>query len=311
MDLVPDSSLSPKYVEAVLSVRDQLHKPFIGLVNLTSGAGETSVTQLRRVGIPVLMGTETGLRAIRHLIAFNDFSGQLAAPPEFLGRPAPEVVAALRDRVWKANGPLDEHASKNLLAAYGLPVTREYLVTSVEAAMQAAENLGYPLVLKTAAPNVLHKSDVGGLHLNLADANAVRQAYLSLAGQFGSPVLVQEMVSGGTEMILGMKTDPQFGPILLVGLGGVFVEIYRDIQMVLPPLSRVEAERLPTRLRGRALLEGARGRPAVDRLALTEALLRFSTLVSDLGDLLSEVDINPFTVLPTGAVVVDALILPR
>jgi acyl-CoA synthetase (NDP forming) len=311
MDLVPDSSLSPQYVEAVLRVRDHLHKPFIGLVNLTSGAGETSINQLRQWGIPVLMGTETGLRAIRHLIAFSDFVGQPAAAPEFLGRPAPEVVAALRDRIQQANGPLDEHTSKNLLAAYGLPVTREHLVTSAEAAIQAAEKLGYPVVLKTAAPNMLHKSDVGGLRLNLADENAVRQAYLDLAGHFGSPVLVQEMVVGGTEMILGMKTDPQFGPILLVGLGGVFVEIYRDVQMVLPPLSRAEAERLPTELRGRALLEGARGRPVVDRPALTEALLRFSTFISDLGDLLSEVDINPLTVLPTGAVVVDALILPR
>jgi acetate---CoA ligase (ADP-forming) len=311
MDLVPDSSLSPQYIEAVLRVRDQLRKPFIGLVNLTSGAGEISVTQLRQAGIPVLMGTETGLRAIRHLIDFNEFLDQPAAPPEFLGRPAPEVVAVLRDRIRQANGPLDEHASKNLLAAYGLAITREHLVTSVEAALQAAENLGYPVVLKTAASNILHKSDVGGLHLHLADANAVRRAYLSLARQFGPPVLVQEMVWGGTEMILGMKTDPQFGPILLVGLGGVFVEIYRDIHMALPPLSRAEAERLPTQLRGQALLEGARGRPAVNQLALTEALLCFSTFVSDLGDLLSEVDVNPLTVLPTGAVVVDALMLPR
>lgn len=310
MDLVPDSSLSPQYVEAVLKVREQLHKPFISLVNLTSGASETSINQLRRVNIPVLMGTETGLRAIRHLIGFNDFIGQTAAPSEFLGRPAPEVVASLRDQVQQAPGPLDEHASKNLLAAYGLQVTKEYLVTSVEAAVQAAENLGYPVVLKMAAPNVFHKSDVGGLHLNLADANAVRRAYLDLAGQFGPSVLVQEMILGGTEMILGMKTDRQFGPILLVGLGGVFVEIYRDIQMVLPPLSRAEAERLPLRLRGRALLEGVRGRPAIDQLALTEALLRFSTFVSDFGDLLSAVDINPLTVLPTGAVVVDALMLP-
>jgi hypothetical protein len=152
---------------------------------------------------------------------------------------------------------------------------------------------------------------VGGLHLNLAGADAVRWAYLDLSRQFGSPVLVQEMIRGGTEMILGLKTDPQFGPVLLVGLGGVFVEIYRDIQMALPPLSRAEAERLPTRLRGRALLEGVRGRPAADRLALTEALLRFSTFVNDIGDLLAEVDINPLTVLSSGVVVVDALILPR
>ncbi len=311
MDLVPDSSLSPDYVEAVLGVLDQLSKPFIGLVNLTAGAGEAYVAQLRQKGAPVLMGTETGLRAIRHLIEFNDFAGQPPATPKFLGRPAPDVVATLRDQLQQATGPLDEHASKAMLATYGLPVTREQVVTSAAQAIEAAQSLGFPVVLKTAAPEVLHKSDVGGIHLNLTNVDAVRYAYNALAREFGPAALLQEMVPGGTEMILGMTADPQFGPILLVGLGGVFVEIYRDVQTALPPLSRLEAEHLPTRLRGRALLEGARGRPAVDQAALTEALLRFSTFVTDLGDLLAEVDINPLSLLPSGAVVVDALIVPR
>ncbi|MFQ5419052.1 MAG: acetate--CoA ligase family protein, partial [Anaerolineae bacterium] len=311
VDLARDSYLSQDYVEAALSACDQLSKPFVGLVNLTSGANEGLVARLRANGIPMLMGTETGLRAIRHLIAFNEFTSRPTATSEFLGRPAPDVVADLREQLQQVNGPLDEHAAKAMLAVYGLTVTKEAVVHSAAEAVAAANRIGYPVVLKTAVSTILHKSDVGGIHLYLADAQAVQEAYRSLAGRLGTAVLVQEMVSGGVEMILGMTHDPQFGPIVLVGMGGVFVEIYQDVLTVLPPLSRFTVEQLPRQLRGKALLEGVRGGTAVDHLALTETILRFSTFVTDLGDLLAEVDINPLKLHPSGAIIVDALIIPQ
>ena len=311
VDLARDSYLSPAYVEAALSVYSELTKPFLGLVNLSAGAGESLMAHLRGQGIPVLMGTETGLRALRHLIDYNAFIDHPTPAPEFLGRPDPNTVAAVRAQIKNSERALDEHASKAILAAYGLPVTHEILVTSVEAAVEMAEQIGYPVVLKTAQPEILHKSEVEGIHLNLVDGQAVRRAYQTLADQLGSTVLVQEMVAEGVEMILGMTHDPQFGPVMVIGLGGIFVEILADVQTVMPPLSRAEAEDLPTRLRGYALLQGARGRPLVDQAALTDTLLRFSTFVTDCGDLLVEVDVNPLILRPSGAVVVDALVVPR
>ncbi len=310
VDLVPDSSLTPEYITAVLSVLDRLDKPFISLVNLTSGASETFVAQLRRHGVPVLMGTETGLRAIRHLIVFNDFSGRSPAVPVYRGRPLPEIVAQLRVQLQNAPGPLDEYTSKKILAAYGLSIVPEQIVDTVETAVEAAAGIGYPVVLKTAAQGVLHKSDMNGVHLNLQHENAVRKAYKDLVRRFGPEILLQKMVSDGVEMILGMNADPQFGPVIVAGLGGVFVEIFKDVVPLLPPLSKIEAEELPESFQGRELLNGIRGHTASDRKALTDALLRFSTFVTDLGDLMAEVDINPLVLLPSGAVVVDALIVP-
>ncbi len=220
------------------------------------------------------------------------------------------VVEALRARLQDAEAPLDEYSSKRVLAAYGLPVTREALVETPAQAVGAAEALGYPVALKTATPGVLHKSEVGGIRLDLANAAAVREAYAQVQAQCGPRALVQEMARAGTEMILGMKADPQLGALILVGLGGIFVEVYRDLTTALAPLASAQAERMLDGLRGKALLEGTRGRPPADRAALLDALLRFSTLITDLGDLLQEVDINPLLVREDGVLALDALIVP-
>ncbi|MGB1251217.1 MAG: acetate--CoA ligase family protein [Candidatus Promineifilaceae bacterium] len=311
VDLARDSYLSHDYVNAALSIKNQVTKPFAAMVNLTAGAHDGLMAQLRANGIPVLMGTETGLRAFKHLIAFNAFLQQPSSEPEFVGRPDAATVAHLRKQLKEATGPLTESVSKRMLGAYGLPVTQEIEANSLEGVLISAETIGYPIVMKTAMPDVMHKSDVGGIYLNLTNADAVTTAYQSLAKTLGERVLVQEMVTGkGVEMILGMTQDPQFGPLLLVGLGGILVEVYRDAVTALPPLSRADAQTLPQQLTGAALLDGVRGRPAADKAALTDALLRFSTFVSDLGDLIGEIDINPLLVRPNGAIMLDALIIP-
>ena len=311
VDLARDSYLSHDYVNAALSIKDRVTKPFAAMVNLTAGAHDGLMADLRANGIPVLMGTETGLRAFKHLIAFNAFLQRPPSEPEFIGRPDDATVAKLRQQLSEVTGALTESESKRIFAAYGLPTTQEIVANSLEAALISAETIGYPVVLKTAMPNVTHKSDVGGIHLNLADADAVTDAYQTLAENIGERVLVQEMVTGdGVEMILGMTQDPQFGPIMLVGLGGILVELYRDAVTAMPPLTRADAQALPPLLKGAALLDGVRGRPAADKAALTDALLRFSTLIADLGDLISEIDINPLLVQASGAKMLDALIIP-
>ena len=310
VDMARDSYLSRDYTAAALEALPQITKPFAALVNLTAGANTELIAQLRQNGVPVLMGTDSGLKAIRHLAEYSAFKRQRASLPTFVGSPTAETLVELHQQLSKATAALDENASKKILAAYGLPVTREQLVHSADEAVTFAQSIGYPVVAKTAVAEILHKSEAGGIHLNLADEAAVRAAYADLAARLGTAVLIQEMVTDGVEMILGMKNDPQFGPLLVVGMGGIFVEIYKDVTTVLPPLSRAQAAELPLKLQGASLLTGARGRAPVDLDALTDTILRFSTFIWELGDLLSEVDLNPIKVSATGVTIVDALLIP-
>lgn len=318
VDMARDSYLSHDYTEAALAALLQITKPFATLVNLTAGANDALIAQLRANGVPVLMGTDTGLKAIRHLAEFSAFKQQTAVssdnipidPSTLFGKDIAPASAAFRQQLAQATGPLNEFVSKQMLASYGLPITQEAIVHSAEQAVAIAEGIGFPVVAKTAVSDILHKSEANGIHLNLADSDAVRAAYDDLSSRLGTAVLIQEMVSDGVEMILGMKNDPQFGPLLVVGMGGIFVEIYKDVVTALPPLTHDEAVALPMQLVGKSLLLGARGRPPVDLDALTNTILRFATFVTDLGDLIDEIDLNPIKVSAAGITIVDALIIP-
>ena len=311
VDLARDSYLSPAYVDAVLQARDELEKPLVGMVNLSAGANQELMTTLRANGVPVLMGTRSALKAIEHWTGFATGNQSPVEKPAGLGRPPPGRLSTLRKELASAAGALDEHESKSLLSHYGLSVTKGLVVETVEDAQAAAEQIGFPVALKTAAPEVLHKSDVGGIFLDLTETSAVIDAYQDLTQRCGPRVLVQQMAGAGVEMILGMKSDPQFGPVLLVGMGGVFVEVYRDVATALAPVSHDEAERLMVSLKGAPLLEGVRGKTPVSREALIDAIIRFSTFVDDFSAVLSEVDINPLLVTVDAAIVLDALVIPR
>ncbi|RME38402.1 MAG: hypothetical protein D6793_02785, partial [Thermoflexia bacterium] len=172
---------------------------------------------------------------------------------------------------------------------------------------------GYPVVLKALSARILHKSDVGGVALGLPDREAVRREAGAMRERVRARVpeaddlrfLVQRMVEGGVEVILGGKQDPSFGPVVMFGVGGVFVEVFGDVAFRVAPLSRADAEEMLTEIRGRALLEGARGRPPADREALVEAILAFSRLLAE-NPTLAEIEINPLLALPRSVVAVDA-----
>ena len=309
VDLVRDSYLSPLYVAAALAAQPRLKNPLAAMVNLSAGANIQLMAELRSHGIPVLMGTDSALRAISHLFDFNAVH-ETSVAPERVPRHNPELNS-IRATLADAGAAITEHDSKLILSSYGLRITQEFLASTLESAVQAAETIGYPVVIKTAEANLLHKSEVGGIHLNLRDENSVRDAYTSLAADIGPQVVVQEMMSGGTEMLLGMKSDNQFGPIVVVGMGGIFLEIYKDVIATLPEISADEARWLLSQLQGYALLTGARGREPADLDALTDTLLAFADFVVDCGDLLAEVDINPLLVQSDGVIVLDALIVPK
>ena len=282
-------------------------KPFCVVSNLANAIASEEVAILRDEGIPVLEGTRSGLVALRALLADRD---ERARSPVI---PPPPVDAAVRDR-WRARladgSGMDEAESLRMLSDYGVPVVQTRTVGSVAHAVGAAGELGWPVVLKTAAPDVLHKSDVGGVVLNLANDTALRVAYDDLAARLGPQVVVAPMAPPGVEVALGIVRDPSFGPLVLVAAGGILVELLHDRVLALPPLDDEHARRLVDRLRSRALLEGVRGAPPADVGSLATAITRMSVLAADLGDLIGALDVNPMIVSPHGCVAVDALVIP-
>jgi len=199
-----------------------------------------------------------------------------------------------------------------VLADYGLPVLPHAIVEDGAAAVSAGRMLGFPVALKTAMPGILHKSDVGGVKLGLADAAAVTAAYDDLARRLGPRALVTPMAAeAGTELAFGSVYDAQFGPLVLVGAGGVLIELLRDRAVALPPFDAAAARRLLDRLAVRPLLDGRRGMPPADLDSVAVALAAFSAMIADLAGLVQEVDINPVLAGPSGCRVLDALIVPR
>jgi acyl-CoA synthetase (NDP forming) len=294
------------YLQIARDVFEASTKPFCVLSNLASAVALEEAAQLRDRGIPVLEGTTSGLVALRALLAHADVRARPAAEtPSPVGD---EVRARWRERL--ATGvEVSELEGLALLADYGVPVTEARAASSADEAVAAAAEIGFPVVLKTAAPGVRHKSDVGGVKVGLVDADAVRAAYGDVAGRLGPQVAIGAMAPAGIEAALGIVRDPTFGPLVLVAAGGILVELLHDRALAFPPLDEAGARRLVDRLKIRPLLDGVRGAEPSDVDALVRAISRLSVLAADLGDLLSALDVNPVIVSPRGCVAVDALVV--
>ena len=216
---------------------------------------------------------------------------------------------------------LSESEGKRLLAAWGVESARERVVASAEAAVEAAEQVGFPVALKVNSPDIPHKTEAGVVRLNLGDAAQVRSAYAEILASANAyapqaqitGVSVQEMVGDGVEVIIGVSCDPQLGPVLLFGSGGVMVEVYNDVALRRCPITRHEAQAMIAEVKGARLLQGFRGRPVADLDALADTLVRVSHLPMHMEGHLAELDINPLMVLPEGRGVkaVDALVVLR
>lgn len=224
--------------------------------------------------------------------------------------------AALADAGGDARS-LTERDSKKILAAYGVNVTREKLVTSAEAAVATAEEIGFPVVMKAESPDIPHKTEAGVIRLNLKNAAEVRAAYDAIlaAANRVTPapringIVVQNMALAGTEMMVGARNDPQFGPLVTVGLGGIWVEVMRDTAFSLAPVSRLEAREMIQSLKSYKLLTGFRGTPPADIEQLVDTVCRVSELAADLSDEIAEIDVNPVLTGPDGCIAVDALVI--
>jgi acyl-CoA synthetase (NDP forming) len=296
------------YLAVAADVFAATSKPFCMVSNLASAVALEEAAMLRDAGIPVLEGTDSGLRAVGHLLAEGAAHGR---PPAVAPEPVPDGI---RER-WLARlapGPeISELEGLDLLADYGVPTVPARAASSVDEAESAAQELGWPVVLKTAAPGVQHKSDVGGVIVGVPDAEALRAAYGDLSARLGPEVTVAALAPPGVELALGIVRDPTFGPLVLVAAGGILVELLGDRKLAFPPLDRAGARRLIDGLQIRPLLDGVRGAPAADVDAVAHAASRLSVLAADLGDRLQALDVNPVIAGPEGCVAVDALVVRR
>jgi acetate---CoA ligase (ADP-forming) len=308
VDLVPELDGDESYPLAVLDTAERTGVPLAVLSNLGSAIDPDWANRLRSRGIPVLEGTRSGLLALRHLL---DHPRLITA-----ARAAATVRAVVPDRQARgvallSNGAPDGAALLGLLAEYGIPVPRAVLVADLDGALAAAADIGYPVVLKTGSPGAAHKSDVGGVLTGIVDAGQLAAGYADLAGRLGPSALVCQQVLAGVELALGIVTDPQLGPLIVLGAGGVLVELLADRVVVLPPVADQVIGDLLSTLRVSALLAGARGAPPADLPAVCSAVRGLSDLAIELGDQLDALDINPLICGPWGAVAVDALAIPR
>ncbi|GGZ50230.1 acetate--CoA ligase family protein [Streptomyces subrutilus] len=258
------------------------------------------------------------ITAVRAYLGHHRFTASYRSPFDEAPRtPSPSFRKA--QALMRPGQQLSEHAAKQLLRAYGIRVPREQLVTSAAAAVRAAGLVGYPVVMKASGPQLAHKTELGLVKVGLTSASQIRDAYRELtdiARYENVPldgILVCQMIERGVEMVVGVTQDDLFGPTVTVGLGGVLVEVLHDAAVRVPPFGEDQARRMLTELRGHALLEGVRGAPPADVDALVEVILRIQRMALELGDELSELDINPLMVLPRGqgAVALDALALCR
>ncbi|MFE5753294.1 acetate--CoA ligase family protein [Streptomyces massasporeus] len=272
--------------------------------------GSSRVATFRTVG--------NCLTAVRAHLAHHRFAAAYRSPFD----EAPRTLSPSYRKAQALMQPgrqLSEHAAKQLLRAYGIRVPREQLVTSAAAAVRAAGLVGYPVVMKASGARIAHKTELGLVKIGLTSASQVRDAYRELTDIARyedvalDGVLVCQMVEQGVEMVVGVAHDDLFGPTVTVGLGGVLVEVLRDTAVGVPPFGEEQARDMLAGLRGRALLDGVRGRPAADLDALVEVVLRVQRMALELGDQLAELDVNPLMVLPQGqgAVALDALAVCR
>jgi acyl-CoA synthetase (NDP forming) len=258
---------------------------------------------LRDIGCPYTDRMDDALRVIGAALRYREAAVKptaSAAAPEWL-RDIDSVVGS------RPRGRLTEAEAKALVRAAGIASPREAPVKSCEAAVAAAESIGYPVVLKAASRTLVHKSDAGAVKLDLRDAEAVRRAHASIDPTIAAEgCSVQQMISDGLETIVGTRWDDQFGALVMIGTGGIFVEVLRDTAVALAPVSRETARDLLHSLRLWPLLDGARGRRRLDVDALADAISQVSWLAHTLGSALAELDLNPLLVRETGVVALDA-----
>jgi acetyltransferase len=301
-----------RFSAAIEKAATSSRKPISCFSSIVGGPVDREIlVPLRDAGVPLMEGAECATVTIRNLAEYFEFQKNRQST-------SAEISAAPSRAEKLPSGVLPAENAFRLFEKFGIPVVPTVLVHSADEAAAAAEHMGFPVALKIESADITHKSDVGGVALKLSNESEIRAAYARIHAEAGrravnakiDGVVVQRMAGEGVEMILGVKRDPLFGPVVLCGFGGILVELLKDVAIGIPPLSHEQTRDMVQRLRGFPILGGVRGKPPADVGALCDAIEGLSRLAQSLGDQLAGLDINPLIVLPKGggAVAVDALV---
>ncbi len=318
------ASMSIPFTTDLVAAAQASKKPLFVVWGSPDGSDPAYAEVLLKGGIPTFRTFHNAVGAAKAYFDYWDFQGRYESPfADVPTRPsaAAKKVSPLVDATAGGRS-LSEHDAKTLLAGYGIRASRDVLCETAAEAARAAQAIGYPVVMKVASPDLMHKSDLGLVRVGVASSPAVKRTFADLLTNAGKTpkgraqidgVLVCEQVQGGVECVVGVSHDELFGPVVMFGLGGVFVEVLNDVTFRVPPFSKSEAHRMVREVAGFKMLEGVRGAKPSDVAALVDTIMRVQRLALDHADTIAEIDINPLLVLPRGkgAVALDALVIGR
>jgi acetate---CoA ligase (ADP-forming) len=303
--------------EAIVSVAaGQTEKPVVAVLMGRQGLPQ-GLAELNAAGIPGYRFPESGVRALAAMYRYRRWLERPAGEVRAFDVDREAVARIIADAKAEGRAKLSETEVMRVLEAYGIPVAPYRVAKTADDAAAAGAEIGYPAVAKVLSPRIIHKSDVGGVAVGLEDEAELRAAFGRMTTEVPARagigadqvegVLVQKMVGRGKETIIGMTLDPQFGPVLMFGLGGIYVEALKDVVFRVQPVTDVDAREMVRGIRGAALLQGVRGEPASDLAAVEETIQRISQLVGD-HDAIREMDVNPWMAFAQGGVAVDGRI---
>lgn len=298
----------PQMFDVVDRLSTYNDKPVIVINSFTFSTITETAALLSQRGIAVINGVDLALRCIKNYVEYSlqiiEYSDQTPAKIE-------TKFIQNWQKTLTTTAILDEFTSLQMLRDAGLPVVQFFKVENQQSVLEKANEFGYPLVLKTAESGIQHKSEQDGVKVELKNKQQLCDAYDDLSARIGRNVLIMPMAPEGIEMAIGMKNDPQYGPLLIVCAGGILIELINDRVFELVPVNQHQAESLLNQLKIKKLLEGVRGKPAADIHALTDLIVNFSEFCNRFSASIAEIDLNPVIVHEKGCTIVDALIVPK
>jgi acyl-CoA synthetase (NDP forming) len=316
----PGSDRAERYIHTVEAiVAGGAPKPIAIITPVSHSQSDYSRALRAKVpNVSFLLEVNKGLRAIASIVRRDELERLAGAPARTAASPAESAAAERVRALAKSGAALNEVDSKALIRAYGIPTPTEIAVQSPDDAVKAAQQIGYPVVLKAVAAKLLHKSDAGAVALGLVDDRQLLAAYERIVANVQragvdqpDAMLVCQQVSGGLELVLGLNRDPEMGLVAMVGSGGVLLELTKDVAFAAPPITRDKARAMIERTHVARLLRGYRGTETRDADAVINALVALGRIAEDLADVVQSIDINPFVVLPRSSFALDALVVPR
>ena len=312
--------LSAKRAHYINEASEVLDKPVVTWWAAGS-LSSSGISLLQQGNVPFFSSAQQCVTTLTSLIQYQEFKKKWRERPPAR---AHRISHFVQEREFQEilNTPshvITEYKGKKLLSFYGIPITKEGVAGDVEEAKKIADEIGYPVAVKILSPKITHKTDAGGIVLDVRDEKSLEKAFRQVIKSAGRhdpdagarEVLIQEMVTDGIELIIGMKNDFRFGPLVMIGLGGIYTEVYKDFAMRPAPLNEIDAQEMLTEMKAFAMLVGARGKKKADLEIVKKTLVGVSTLALDLRYQLGEIDINPFVVFEDGrgAKVVDCLFI--